>query len=83
MTKRLSLSLLALILLACSGCVFSKKTRRVPESAPATEVEQEFRQRFVAKRTAELTAKGLSAPAAQEQARREFNEKYGFTKAAK
>lgn len=83
MTKHLLLFVLATSTLLSSGCVFSKKTPRVKESsAISAEVEESFRQRWVDKRVAELTAQGTAADAARTQAETEFRERFGFTRAA-
>lgn len=66
-----------------AGCVFSKKSAAPKaNAAPAAETEQELRQRFVEKRTAELVAAGQNADAARAQALAEFRERYGYTTAA-
>lgn len=84
MTKRLLLCFLAIAVALSTGCLFSKKSRKPKESsAIATEVETEFRQRWVAKRVSELTAQGFAAAAAQQQATQEFNEKFKFAKPGK
>lgn len=84
MTKRLLLSFLAATIALSTGCLFSKKSRKPKESsAIATEVEIEFKQRWMAKRVADLTAQGLSATAAQQQATQEFDEKFSFAKPQK
>lgn len=79
MIKRLSLSFLAITALFSSGCLFHRKARKPKESsAIATEVEKEFQQRWIAKRVAELSAQGITGVAAEQQAQREFTEKYPF-----
>ncbi len=84
MTKRLLLSLLAATVVFSTGCVFSKKSRKQKESsAIASEVESEFRQRWIAKRVSELAAQGVTGPAAQQQAAQEFQEKFSFAKPKK
>ena len=55
---------------------------RPAAEAIATEVETMFKQRWLAKREAELTAKGSTPEAARQQARTEFNEQYKFTTVA-
>lgn len=78
MTKRALLVLLAATMLF-SGCLFSRKHRKQKETgAIATDVEQEFKQRWMAKRLADLAAQGVTGSAAQEQANREFQEKFAF-----
>jgi hypothetical protein len=68
---------------AFSGCHFFRKNKKPKENpAIATEVETMFKQRWLAKREAELTAKGSTPEAARQQARTEFNEQYKFTTVA-
>ncbi|HVU32394.1 MAG TPA: hypothetical protein VHE61_03100 [Opitutaceae bacterium] len=79
MTKRLLLSLLAVAVLLSSGCLFWRKSHKPKESgAIATEVEQEFRQRWTARRISELAQQGVTGPAAQAQASQEFDQKYPY-----
>jgi 1,2-phenylacetyl-CoA epoxidase catalytic subunit len=83
--KRLYLICLAVLCtLAPAGCLFSKKNPQPKENpAIASEVEANFKQRWVNKRTAELKAAGMPAAAAQAQAEDEFNARYSYTSAAK
>jgi hypothetical protein len=84
MTKRLLLTLLATSVLMSGGCLFHRKSRKPKESsAIASDVETEFRQRWVAKRVAELNAQGVSGAAAQQQAEQEFGEKFSFAQPKK
>ncbi len=84
MTKRLLLSFLAVAVLLSTGCLFSKKSRKPKESsAIATEVELEFRQRWMAKRLGELQTQGITGTAAQQQADQEFREKFSFAQPTK
>ena len=72
------LALAALTTLAvASGC--SSKPR--PSPRVASEVEESFRQRWIAKRTAELQATGKAADAqqARSMATEEFNRRFAFT----
>lgn len=79
MTKRLLPSLLAVTILATTGCLFHRKARKPKDSpAVATEVEKEFRQRWIAKRVSDLNAQGVNGAAAEQQAEHEFREKYPF-----
>jgi len=67
------------MLLATNGCFGPKKPK--PNPAIAAETEANFRQRWIAKRIAELQA-SPEAPdgrKAREMAVREFAEKYEFT----
>ncbi len=84
MIRSSTLALCALLL--CSGChLFRKKPppdRAKPSSHVATEVEVEFRQRWMDKRVGELTGQGMTQDAARAQALAEFRAKYSATKAA-
>ena len=82
--NRLITPLLIVALLLSPGCLFSKKTKKVKENpAIAADTDEKFRQRFLDKRVAELTAAGRSAEAALAQATEEFQVRYGYTHAAK
>ena len=82
MIKAFSLSLCIAVLCSSSGCLFSKKERRPKESSTiSADVEENFRKRWVEKRSAELTAQGTAADVAQTRAESEFRERYGFTRA--
>ncbi|MBP7142758.1 MAG: hypothetical protein KBA71_12685 [Opitutaceae bacterium] len=65
------------------GCIFSKKAK--PNPNIAAEVEETFKQRWIARRMGELIAGGqvTDGRMAREQAVREFAEKYEYTTAAK
>ena len=80
MTKPSLLTVVLLAVLASStGCSFFKKSNRPKaSSAISSEVEATFRQRWVDKRVGELTAQGVAADAARQQASREFHERYQF-----
>jgi hypothetical protein len=80
MTKpTLTAALVVVVLALSTGCVFSKKKDRSQEgSAISSEVEATFRQRWLEKRVAELTAQGIAADAARTQAAQEFRERYQF-----
>lgn len=55
-----------------------------PNPAIASEVEEGFKQRWIAKRMGELAAAGVSDPReARRQAAEEFRQRYEFTSAAK
>ncbi|MBI5381458.1 MAG: hypothetical protein HZA31_06120 [Opitutae bacterium] len=80
MTTRFAFTLLAAMLaLAGSACRSSKTPK--PSSAVATEVEAGFKQRWIDKRTAELTATGKSADEARTQADKEFRDNYSYLRA--
>jgi hypothetical protein len=66
-----------------TGCVFSKKDRPKESSAISGDVEATFRLRWIEKRSAELTAQGVAAPAAKSKAEEEFRERYHFGEKAK
>jgi hypothetical protein len=83
MKRSLLFCLAGLTAVAFSGCHFFRKNKKPKESpAIATEVETLFKQRWLAKREAELTAKGAAAEAAHQQALAEFNKTYKFTTVA-
>jgi hypothetical protein len=72
-----------LVLTMFTGCFFSKKDPKPPENtAIAAEMEADFKQRWVDKRTTELTAQGLGPDAARAQAVDEFKARYSYTTAA-
>ncbi|HEX2854599.1 MAG TPA: hypothetical protein VHO24_15315 [Opitutaceae bacterium] len=82
--NRLIFALLTATLLLSSGCLFSKKTKKPREnSSIAADTDESFRQRFLDRRVAELTATGQNADAARAQAAEEFKTRYGYTSAAK
>lgn len=79
MTKRLLLALLAITTLFSTGCLFSRKSSHPKQSSKiASDVEQEFRARWMAKRVSDLAQQGVTGAAAQAQASREFQEKFTF-----
>ena len=79
MTKHTYTLVLLAALILSSGCSFFRKPNRPKESsAISSEVEATFRQRWVEKRVAELTAGGAPAAAARAQAEQEFRERYAF-----
>ena len=79
MTKRLLLTLVATSVLFSSGCLFHRKGRKAKESsAIASEVQTEFRTRWIAKRVSELATQGITGAAAEQQAANEFREKFAF-----
>ena len=88
--KRLLPFTLVTLTLLCGGCAlwpFSKKEnarRAQPKqgSHVSTDVELEFRQRWVDKRAADLVAQGMLADSAHAQAMAEFRTKFYYTHAA-
>lgn len=79
--KRIVLALLVLTALV-AGCSSSKKAK--PSPYVATEVEEEFRQRWIAKRMGEITAEtGADARDARKQASQEFRQRFTHTTVAK
>jgi hypothetical protein len=85
--KRLFPLMLALALVATSGChMFSKKKN---PSAPtgsktaAADVEKDFMHRWIDKRTSDLVAQGSSPDAALAQATAEFKVRFNYTDAAR
>lgn len=82
--NRVIFTLLSATVLLSSGCLFSKKTKKPKENtAIAADTDENFRQRFLDRRVADLTATGMSADAARAQAAEEFKTRYGYTSAAK
>ncbi len=83
MNRFLLICLSCLGLAVSSGCMFSKKTAKPKENpAIAAEMEADFMQRWVEKRSAELAAQGLKPDAAHAQAVAEFKVQYSYTTAA-
>ena len=84
MIKRLLLCSLVLASVFSSGCVLARfrksdKPKEPKESSRiASDVEREFKQRWIAKRVSDLANQGITGPAAQDQANREFQEKFNF-----
>lgn len=79
----LVLGLAAFVLVGGSGCHFFRKSKKPKDPAIAADVETNFRQRWVERRTAELTAQGTEALAARQQAEAEFHEKFPYLKEGK
>ena len=76
--------LAAVVAAAGSGCNLLRKSKKPKENpAIASEVEGEFRQRWVDHRAAELVAKGTDALTARSQADTEFRERYPYVKPPK
>ncbi len=84
-TKQIRFSALCLGLVALAGgtgCQLFKKGEKKRDSwAIAADLEQEFKQRFMEKRVAELTARGTAPQAAQAQAEQEFRTRYPAVRA--
>lgn len=82
--KRALICSLVLTSLCLTGCLGfgSKNSKPKPSKAIATEVEEEFKQRWIEKRGAALMAKGISPDVARAQAIEEFKLNYGYTNAA-
>jgi hypothetical protein len=71
------------LVMACSstGCNIFRKNKKPKENpAIASEVEAEFRQRWVDHRVAELVGAGGDATAARTQAETEFRARYPYIK---
>ena len=80
-TLVLALSVVALCLTGCS--YFSKGPKKPKESkAIASQVDEEFKQRWIEKRASELMTRGVSPDIARGQAIEEFRLNYGYTSAA-
>jgi hypothetical protein len=70
-------------LLSVLGLSAACSSKPKPSATPATDVEQAFKQRWIAKRISELNAAGVTDPReARRQATEEFRQRYEFTKAA-
>ena len=88
--KRLYAVSIAAFALLGAGCAlwpFSNKgpqPKHDPDLDPhvSTQVEMEFRQRWVEKRSADLIAQGILPDAAHDQALAEFRVKFSYTHAA-
>lgn len=83
MKRSLLLSLALLTAFCASGCHFwNKKPKPKADPAIAADVEEGFKVRWIERRAAELTAKGVNAEVARQQADAEFRERFGYTTAA-
>ena len=81
--NRIALVILAASSLCLAGCLFSKKSGKPKESkAIASQVDEEFKQRWIEKRAGELMTRGVSPDIARGQAIEEFRLNYGYTSAA-
>jgi hypothetical protein len=83
--KRLLLTGLALFAVNFfTGCIFSRKSAKPKENpAIATELEENFKVRWVEKRSADLVTQGQTPEVARMQAEEEFRVRYGYTHAAR
>lgn len=81
---RTLIAALAATTLCLTGCsYFSKGPKKPKESkAIASQVEEEFKQRWIEKRAAELMTRGVSPDIARGQAIEEFRLNYSYTTAA-
>jgi hypothetical protein len=77
----LLLCLCAAVLASAPGCNLFRKSKK-PKANPniAVEVETGFRERWVERRVAELTAQGVDPATAREQADVDFREKFPHLK---
>ncbi|HYD83474.1 MAG TPA: hypothetical protein VEA63_05465, partial [Opitutus sp.] len=77
----LLLCLCAVVLASAPGCNVFRKSKK-PKANPniAAEVETNFRERWMERRVAELTAQGTDPAAAREQAAIDFREKFPHLK---
>jgi len=80
--KKLSLlTCLAALVLFSSGCNLFRKSKKPKDNpAIATEVEADFRQRWVDHRVAQLMEQGADALTARSQADTEFRQQYPYVK---
>jgi len=82
-SRFLILSFAALIAVGGVGCRSKTSKAAKDLNVPATEMEANFRQRWVDKRSAELVASGVVAEAARQQADKEFFETFTYVRATK
>lgn len=81
--NRTVLLVLVVASLGLAGCNILKRDKKPKENkAIAGQVEEEFKQRWIEKRGAELMARGISPDIARGQAIEEFRLNYGYTSAA-
>ena len=83
MITRFTLFILAAALAVAGSACRSPKTK-APKENPnmALELEGNFKQRWIDKRAAELTATGTETTAARTQAEKEFRESFSYLRAA-
>ena len=83
MSTRILLATLTLVLaFGTSACRSRHASKEAIGNAPAAEMEASFKQRWIDKRVAELSATGVAAPDALIQASKEFDERFNFNPAA-
>jgi len=76
--------LAAFVLLSSPGCHWFRKSNKPKENpAIASEVETDFRNRWIDRRIAEITAGGTDAVTARTQAEREFQQRYPYVREVK
>jgi hypothetical protein len=79
--QSLFLVLTVAVLSFATGCqMFGKSKVKKDDPAIASGVEADFRHRWMEHRIVELTATGLDATAARQQAETEFRDKYAYLK---
>lgn len=76
--KRPLLLCLILPVLLTSGCWWHRKSKPKEITALASDVEAGFKERYMEKRTSELTAQGLRIDVARQQALDEFRARYVY-----
>ena len=82
--KQRALLLIFAALTLTTGCSLFKKSQKPKEVQNlAADTDENFRQRFVDKRAAELVAQGLAENAARAQAQEEFKVRYSYASPAK
>lgn len=79
-TRILIASLAALLAFSSVSCRSRGRSKEKISSTPAAEMEASFKQRWVEKRVAELTATGLGPEMSREKAIVEFETQYGYLK---
>jgi len=78
--SRCLLVCLVILMPLFAGCIGFRK--KAEEKSVTTQVEENFKHRWVEKRSAELAGQGIAQDEARRQALIEFRNKYEFTGAA-
>lgn len=82
MSAKTRCALLSIVLLlpVLAGCVGFRK--KAEDKSVTTQVEENFKRRWVEKRIAEITGQGVAQDEARQRALVEFRDKYEYTGAA-
>jgi hypothetical protein len=83
MKRRLFFVFMAAVPLLAGCSLLRKNPKPKANPAIAADTDENFRQRFVERRAADLVAQGVGADAARAQAAEEFKARFGYTSAAK